>query len=288
MHAKTEIEKKLKESAKAVNAALEEYLDMGDPDCAVLCESMRYSSLSGGKRVRAFLALEFFSLFGGQGADAALPIACAIEMIHTYSLIHDDLPCMDDDDFRRGQPSNHKKFGEAVALLAGDALLTLAFGIIADAKFLPDDKKIRLISEIAQAAGHKGMVGGQAMDMGGIGKNIEMATLVKTHMLKTGSMIAVSAKAGCIAGGASEEQIEMAADYAKNIGLAFQIIDDMLDKDDGAGNNFVNICGGGEAAYEYAARLTGEALTSLDELKKKNIDTKNLENLAKYLLERRN
>lgn len=285
----TMIEEKIRDNAKTVNAALGKYLLTGDPDYEILYDSMRYSSLSGGKRVRAFLTLEFFSVFGrGQNPEIALPAACAIEMIHTYSLIHDDLPCMDDDDLRRGQPSNHKKFGEAVALLAGDALLTYAFNIIAEAKFPAAGKKVKIISELSEAAGHAGMIGGQMMDMQAGGKN----TLAKTHALKTGSLITASAKAGCFAAGAAGKKTAIAADYAKNIGLAFQIVDDILDKaEDDPKNSFVSIFGGDETkAYEYAKTLTAKALTSLEELKKtdKSIDTENLGIFAKYLLERRN
>jgi len=282
-----EFEKKLKGSAEAVNAALKDYLGQNDPDFGALCNSMRYSSLNGGKRARAFLTLEFFSVFGGKNPEAAIPVACAIEMVHTYSLIHDDLPCMDDDDFRRGQLSNHKKFGEAVALLAGDALLTYAFGIIADAKFLPGEKKLRIISELSRAAGHFGMVGGQAMDMLCQNENTDIQSLFKMHALKTGKMMAVSAKSGCIAAGAGERETELAAKYAEKIGLAFQIVDDILDKGDyGKKNNFVNVFGGdGGAAFECAENLTGEALAHIEDL---NMDTGSLGIFAKYLLERRN
>ncbi|MCL1859079.1 MAG: polyprenyl synthetase family protein [Oscillospiraceae bacterium] len=280
-----EFEKKLKYNAEIVNAVLEKYLDLKDIDYNILYESMRYSSLSGGKRIRAFLAIEFFSVFAGlnkiNNPEIILPVAAAIEMIHTYSLIHDDLPCMDDDDFRRGLPSNHKKFGEATALLAGDALLTYAFNIISNAELLTDNKKVKIISEISKAAGHSGMIGGQMMDMLNENKNIDVIRLIKTHTLKTGNMIIVSARSGCIAGGANEEEIIKATEYAKNIGLAFQVIDDIFDNQ----NSFAE-------AFEYAEKLTAEAVLKLDELKKINkninIDTGNLEFFAKYLLERKN
>jgi len=301
-----EIETKLKQTAETVNSGLAKYLDLKDNDFNILFDSMRYSSLAGGKRIRAFLAFEFFSLFNkGNAAEVILPVACAIEMIHTYSLIHDDLPCMDNDDLRRGIPSNHKKFGEATALLSGDALLTFAFNIIADAEFLTDAKKVRIISELSRAAGHSGMIGGQMMDILYENKKIDIIRLIKTHTLKTGNMIIVSARAGCIAGGATEEETEKAAEYAKNIGLAFQVMDDILDitgdtevlgkniNSDAKNNKttFVNILGEREAeAYDYALRLTYEAVQNLEALKKinKNADTKNLELLAGYLLERKN
>ena len=286
-----EIENKLKRNAETVNAALEKYLDLHDNDFNVLYDSMRYSTLSAGKRIRAFLTLEFFEMFaningvpGGHALQVILPVACAIEMIHTYSLIHDDLPCMDDDDLRRGLPSNHKKFDEATALLAGDALLTYAFNIIADAKFLPDDKKVRIISEISNAAGHAGMIGGQATDILYENKKINIINLIKIYTLKAGCLITAAARTGCIAGGAGEQEIDTAMNYAKNIGIAFQVIDDILD-----GNGIVNGILDVTAAYEYAEKLTDEAIFNLEELKKinKNADTKNLELLAKYLLERK-
>ena len=312
-----DFEDKLKYNAEIVNMALEKYLNLNDNDYNVLYESMKYSSLAQGKRIRAFLTLEFFSLFNkinnqNDNTDIILPAACAIEMIHTYSLIHDDLPCMDDDDLRRGQPSNHKKFGEATALLSGDALLTYAFNILANSEYLPDVQKVKIISEISRAAGHTGMIGGQMMDMLYENKNIDIIRLIKMHTLKTGNMIMVSARAGCIAGGAGDEEIHKATEYAKNIGLAFQVIDYILDitgdteilgknaKSDlkKGKNTFVNILGGDinvnqrttlDEAFEYAKKLTGDALLKLEELKKinKNADTKNLEMLAEYLLSRK-
>ena len=303
------ITQKLKHNAEIVDFALENYLNLNDSDYNILFDSMRYSFLAGGKRIRAFLAFEFFSIFNNfnknNNPEMILPVAAAIEMIHTYSLIHDDLPCMDDDDLRRGLPTNHKKFGEATALLAGDALLTFAFNIIADAESLPDDKKVKMISEISRAAGHSGMIGGQMIDMLCQNKSIDIIRLVKMHALKTGNMIIVSARSGCIASGASEEETLKAAEYAKNIGLAFQVIDDILDitgdvetlgknvQSDlkNQKNTFVSIFDGDiKETYEYAIKLTYEAILKLEELKKinNNLETANLEMFAKYLLERKN
>jgi len=272
------IETKLKENAGTVDAALGEYLDLGDADYGALLDSMRYSSLAGGKRIRAFLCAEFYKMFADTNdLQVILPAACAIEMIHTYSLIHDDLPCMDDDDFRRGLPSNHKKFGEATALLAGDALLTYAFDIIAGANNLPDDKKVRIISLLSRAAGHAGMIGGQVMDISCAAGGMNIVKLIKTYTLKTAALMAAAAGTGCIAGGADENAMDAAVNYAKNIGLAFQVTDDILD---------------GQSAFdspaEYAKALTAEAILWLEELKKthKNANTSTLESLAKYLLER--
>ncbi|MCL2775144.1 MAG: polyprenyl synthetase family protein [Oscillospiraceae bacterium] len=303
------ITNKLKYNAGIINAGLEKYLNLSDGDYNVLYESMRYSSFAGGKRIRAFLALEFFSLFNQSGdIEIIFPVACAIEMIHTYSLIHDDLPCMDNDDLRRGLPTNHKKFGEATALLAGDALLTFAFNIIAGAEFINPDAKIRIISEISKAAGHSGMIGGQMMDMLYASHQdkqtdiIRLVKLIKLHTLKTGNMIMVSARSGCIAGGASPEETDLATEYAKNIGLAFQVVDDILDKTGDSAfigkntgsdekNNkitFVDILGGIDGAFDYARILTLEALANLKKLKEinKDLDTSDLEIFAKYLLYR--
>jgi len=300
------ISQKLRYNTEIVDAALENYLNLNDIDYNILFESMKYSSLAGGKRIRAFLALEFFSLFDqNHNPEMILPVAAAIEMIHTYSLIHDDLPCMDNDDLRRGQLTNHKKFGEATALLAGDALLTYAFNVISNAELLTENKKVKIISEISRAAGHSGMIGGQIIDMLNENENINIIKLVKMHALKTGNMIIVSARSGCIASGASGEEIVIASEYAKNIGLAFQVIDDILDEtgdpvllgkniqsdSKNNKNTFVNIFNGDiEATYKYAQKLTYESVIKLEELKKinKNVDTANLEILAKYLLERKN
>jgi len=269
---------KLKENADIVDAALRKYLDLGDADYGALLESTRYSSLAGGKRIRAFLCAEFYKLSAKtNNIQTILPVACAIEMIHIYSLIHDDLPCMDDDDFRRGLPSNHKKFGEATALLAGDALLTYAFEIIAGAKNLPDDKKLLIISLLSRAAGHAGMIGGQVMDISGAAVGMNIIKRIKMYTLKTAGLIAASAKSGCIAGGADENATDAAVNYAKNIGIAFQVVDDIMDNESAF-----------ESPLEYAKALTAEALLWLEELRKthKNTDTATLESLAKYLLER--
>lgn len=189
-------------------------------------EAMRYSLLGGGKRIRAALVLEFARL-GGAAESQALPLACAVEMIHAYSLIHDDLPCMDNDDFRRGQPSCHKKFGEACALLAGDGLLTLAFETAASAP-LSGDARARSVAELAKAAGWQGMIGGQMMDLDAENNPVPIETLQTLYAMKTGELLKISALLGCIAADAPE--IEMIAqNYTSAIGMAFQITDDILD-----------------------------------------------------------
>ena len=190
-------------------------------------EAMAYSLFVGGKRIRPVLALGFCQLCGG-APEQALPFACAVEMVHTYSLIHDDLPCMDDDDFRRGKPSCHKAFGEANALLAGDGLLTLAFETAADAP-LSDVQRVEAVRTLAKAAGVRGMLGGQVIDLGCEGKPVDLETLNTLYALKTGALLRASARLGCLAGNAGEELLETADRYARACGLAFQITDDILD-----------------------------------------------------------
>ena len=208
-----------------INDALEKLLPAAKED--VVCEAMRYSIFNGGKRVRPVLTLEFCRLCGGQEEDA-IPFACAVEMVHTYSLIHDDLPCMDDDDMRRGNPACHIRFGEANALLAGDALLTLAFETLSNAVLAP-----RIIvkagKELSAGAGWAGMIGGQVMDLHNEGRQVELDVLLDTDYKKTGRLIIASAVLGCIAAGAEKEKITAATAYAYNIGLAFQLVDDILD-----------------------------------------------------------
>lgn len=194
-----------------------------------LTEAMAYSLLAGGKRLRPILALAGFAATA-PAADVAgvLPFACAVEMIHTYSLIHDDLPAMDDDDFRRGRPTNHKQFGEGIAILAGDGLLTDAFGLLArcpvDAQAVVD--VVRMLSE---AAGSPGMVGGQIVDLDATGKPQSLASLEHIHTMKTGALLAVSVCGGARLAGASAEQLAKLRTYSQALGLAFQIIDDVLD-----------------------------------------------------------
>ena len=192
-----------------------------------LLEAMRYSLLAGGKRIRPVLVLKFCEACGGDSA-LAIPAACAIEMLHTYSLIHDDLPCMDDDDLRRGRPTSHKVFGEAGAVLAGDALLTAAFETLAGAS-LPPERVVRAVRCLARAAGPDGMVGGQVLDLLGEGRQSSYEEIETVERLKTGCMIEGAARLGAIAAGAAAEAEERAAEFARKIGLAFQIRDDLLD-----------------------------------------------------------
>lgn len=212
-------------------AAIEAFLQTAVPDGAPLyrevAEAMRYSLLAGGKRIRALFVIECCAALGGR-REEALPLAAAIEMVHAYSLIHDDLPCMDDDDLRRGKPSCHKVYGEATALLAGDALLTFAFETVAAAP-LPEGLRLRAMAALARAAGYRGMIGGQVIDLAYENKPMKPEVLATLHRLKTGALLSVSAQLGAIAAGAGEDSQRALGDFAEDIGLAFQIADDILD-----------------------------------------------------------
>jgi len=191
-------------------------------------EAMHYALFNGGKRLRPIMVLEGAVLAGGCRKDA-VPAACAIEMIHSYSLVHDDLPCMDDDDWRRGKPTCHKVYGEANAVLTGDALLTAAFAVLSQNAETDSGRMIRVIAEIAGAAGSRGMIGGQVIDIESEGKNIDFATLKTLHSLKTGELFKASLRSGAILGGMDDQGLQVITDYAHNFGLAFQISDDILD-----------------------------------------------------------
>lgn len=214
-----------------IEASLEAFLP-ADP-CAQheVIDAMRYSLLGGGKRVRATLVLSFCEACGAD-YQLAMPAAAAIEMVHAYSLIHDDLPCMDDSALRRGKPSCHKQFGETTALLAGDGLLTLAFSVLPRGlleRGVPAQRVVEAVSALADAAGVYGMIGGQVLDLAAEEKTIEKEELYTLHALKTGALIRASVAMGCIIGGADDAQKAAADAYAKDIGLSFQVEDDILD-----------------------------------------------------------
>lgn len=220
----------LRKRAAIVDEALEKYVPAQDVYPAVIHEAMRYSLFAGGKRLRPVLALAAAGVVGGD-TEKILPAACALELIHTYSLIHDDLPAMDDDDFRRGQPTCHKKYGEAMAILAGDALLTLAFELLARGAadgLLPEKETIRVITEVGLAAGTAGLVGGQVVDMLS-SDTADPATLEYIHSRKTGALYRASVRLGAILGGADGASLARLTEYAQHLGLAFQIADDILD-----------------------------------------------------------
>ena len=269
-----------------IEAALSEALSTltltGQENCAQerVLDAMRYSVAAGGKRIRPLLTLEFCRLCGG-GEDAAMAPAVAIELLHTFSLIHDDLPCMDDDDLRRGRPSCHKAFDEATALLAGDGLIPAAFEHITRAVqsgVLSAQAAVALVGSIARAIGVGGMTGGQVLDMRAEGRDITAEELLELDRLKTGSLIKAACTAGCIAAGADERLTGLAAEYGENIGLAFQIIDDILDvtgdvrilgKPVGSDEKhkkttYVTLYGI-DAATAHAAALTERALDILSE-----------------------
>ena len=223
-------EASLLEKKARIDQSLERLLPKPDVAPTVLHESMRYSVFAGGKRLRPILALSAYEICGGDGS-AILPLACGLELIHTYSLIHDDLPCMDDDDLRRGQPTNHKVYGEGVAVLAGDALLTLAFECFLGRGMSPPVPYERLgwiAGRIASAVGSPGLVGGQVMDVGGFSQDRRLETLESTCRLKTGRLIEVSLESGAIAAGAEDSIVNAFSRYGSALGLAFQITDDIL------------------------------------------------------------
>ena len=210
---------------------VEDFLDAqcvaADEPYARLLDAMRYSLTAGGKRLRPILTLEFCRLCGGD-VHAALPAACGVELLHTYSLIHDDLPCMDDDDLRRGKPSNHKVFGEATAVLAGDALQALAFETVLSAPLAPE-RALRCGQILTHAAGHAGICGGQQLDLEWEGKILSAPELEEIYLRKTSALIRAACLMGVAAAGGTKEQEEAAASYADNFGFAFQLRDDMLD-----------------------------------------------------------
>ena len=218
-------------SFEEYKALAEEYLERAilvpEGEEGGLADAMRYSLLAGGKRIRPVLALAFADALGGDVA-AALPVACAIEMIHTYSLIHDDLPCMDDDSLRRGKPTNHVVYGECTATLAGDALQSLAFETLLSAQ-LPAPVLVRCAGLLAEAAGYRGMCQGQFLDMIGEGHFLTADQLTEINTRKTGALLAASCAIGAAAAGAEEEKIEAASRFGRLLGLAFQIRDDVLD-----------------------------------------------------------
>lgn len=219
------------ERCELIDTALDSFLPPEDELPFSLHSAMRYAVFAGGKRIRPVLLLAACDAVGGV-IQAAMPAACALEMIHTYSLIHDDLPAMDDDDFRRGRPTSHKVYGEAVAILAGDALLTEAFVLLSNPAYLTvkTQTMLAVIRELSCCAGSRGMVGGQIVDMQSEGKDdIDLATVQYIHTHKTGALIKAAVKAGALLGGASTEDLSSLTRYGEAIGLAFQIADDILD-----------------------------------------------------------
>ena len=280
-----------------VNNALSEKLNYGNQLYKNVIDAMNYSVSIGGKRIRPCLVMEFASLCDGN-MEAALDMACAIEMIHTYSLIHDDLPCMDDDDLRRGKPSCHVKFGEATALLAGDALLTHAFQTAAGAKYATPESIAECIRILSKCAGVNGMIGGQVIDLESEGKAIGIDTVITLNALKTSCLLQAAAMLGCAVSCADNAVMTAAENYGFNLGLAFQIVDDILDVtgdisvlgkpigSDAENNksNFVSLLGLDEAK-KRAQLYTDKAIESLEIFGMKADD---LRELTKELISRSN
>ncbi|SFI84017.1 farnesyl-diphosphate synthase [Pseudomonas guineae] len=282
-----------------VDAALESLLSSPRAELERLYAAMRYSLFNGGKRVRPLLAYAACEALGG-APERANAAACALELIHAYSLVHDDLPAMDDDDLRRGQPTTHKAFDEACAILAGDGLQALAFEVLADATHNPLDAEIRLtmLSALARAAGPAGMVGGQAIDLGSVGKILDQNALETMHRHKTGALIEASVQLGALASGqADEHALKALHTYARAIGLAFQVQDDILDvesdtatlgktqgKDQAHDKPTYPALLGLDAAKAYALELRDQALHALRPFDQA---AEPLRDLARYIVERR-
>lgn len=222
------MKEKLKEQIALIDAHLDKYLAPKDNPQGIIYEAMRYSVFAGGKRLRPVLMLMTCEMCGGD-INEVMPFACALEMIHTYSLIHDDLPAMDNDDLRRGMPTSHKKFGEATAILAGDALLTKAFEIVSQYSGSETARAMRAINILAVSAGTEGMIGGQIVDMESENKTITLDELRYLHLNKTGAIIRSACAIGALMSGADETKIQAVDEFAKNLGIAFQIQDDILD-----------------------------------------------------------
>ena len=272
-----EIKTALARNARDVDAILEQLLPARRDPESRLMDAVRYATLSGGKRIRPFLVMSSAALFG-VSKPFALRVAAAIEMVHCYSLIHDDLPAMDNDDLRRGLPTCHVKFDEATAILAGDALLARAFEVIADPATHPDPRvRSDLVGELAKAAGADGMVGGQMLDLLAETVPLEMAEITRMQRMKTGALIAFSCEAGAVLGKSSDSARHALRAYAHDLGLAFQIVDDLLDvegnddevgkrthKDDGAGKaTFVSVLGV-ERARAQSDMLAQQAVEHLE------------------------
>lgn len=286
-------------SQARVNAALESLFVAPAPELARLYEAMRYSVMNGGKRVRPLLAYAACEALGST-PEQANGAACAVELIHAYSLVHDDLPAMDDDDLRRGQPTTHKAFDEACAILAGDGLQSLAFSALLDPRLsnLDADTRLRMVTALTFAAGPAGMVGGQAIDLGSVGLKLDQAALEYMHRHKTGALIEASVQLGALASGhANEDNLHALSLYARAIGLAFQVQDDILDvesdtatlgKRQGADiardKPTYPALMGLEQAKGYALELRDQALNALRHF---DAAAEPLRELARYIVERR-
>ena len=286
-----------KQQAARVEQCLERLLPASNQAPVTIHEAMRYSIFAGGKRLRPALVIATGEAFDAP-EQALLPAACALEMIHTYSLIHDDLPAMDNDDLRRGRPTNHKVYGDAMAILAGDALLTQAFITLANVEGVSAEIKVRIIAEVAQAAGTtNALIGGQVLDIQNEGRQVMAEELDAIHQAKTGALIRCCVRVGAIVGGASEHELELLTEYAEKAGLAFQIADDVLDatatseelgktagKDKAAQKATYVSLYGIETARQRAAQLCQEAVAAVQKIGR---ETAQLEAIARFIVERK-
>lgn len=284
----------LKHGAMRIEQVLDRLLPATNTQPARLHQAMRYATLGAGKRVRPFLVYSTGTMLGADETLLDAP-AAAVELIHAYSLVHDDLPAMDDDDLRRGRPTCHRAFDEATAILVGDALQTLAFATLATAPGLDNETRLAMLSTLAQASGSQGMAGGQALDLAAVGQTIDLAALEQMHRLKTGALMSASVQLGALAAHADASTQAQLARYARAIGLAFQVRDDILDvttdsqtlgKTQGkdASNDkptYVSLLGL-DAAQELAMELRDAAIAALDGLPKPEL----LQQLAHYIVAR--
>lgn len=289
--------KEFEEKIIEVNKSLEKFIEEKDNPQATIYKAMNYSLHAGGKRIRPVILISVAELLGAS-RENVMPFACAIEMIHTYSLIHDDLPCMDNDDLRRGKPTNHKVYGDALAVLAGDALLNKAFEVILKNSQVSPNMTLVALREIADASGTEGMIGGQVIDIESENKQIDAVTLMTLHLHKTAALIMASAKVGALLGGGSREDLINFEEFARYLGIAFQIKDDILDvcgeveklgkktgvDDEKNKSTFVRIYGL-EQSEKLLSDYTQKAIDSLSSYGEKS---EFLSELAKFLLNREN
>ena len=285
----------LRDTAKRVDRALDGFLPKEKVAPQTIHKAMRYSIFAGGKRLRPILCLAAAEACGGE-SHKAMPAACAVEVLHTYSLVHDDLPCMDDDDLRRGRPTCHKVFGDGMAVLCGDALLTEAFLILAQTPGTPRYKADAFIKELALTSGSRHLIGGQVMDLEGEGKSLTKAQLILIHKAKTAALLTTSLRLGAMAVNATPAKLEALTTFGQCLGLAFQIIDDILDvtqstevlgktagKDANVAKATYPAIVGLEKSRKEAAALTKKAMAALDVFGKKG---EHLHQLADFLLGR--
>lgn len=287
----------MKEKIEYIEAGLKKFTEKNENPQNTIYEACRYSLDAGGKRLRPMLLIECYKMCGGDNEDLVLPFACAMEMIHTYSLIHDDLPAMDNDDLRRGKATNHKVYGEAMAILAGDALLNLAFETAISAKGILSDRKIKAIEIMSESSGWDGMIGGQVVDIESEGKKITLDELRYIHKLKTGALIKAACMMGAVLAGVDDKTLGLIEKYAENLGIAFQIQDDILDvtaneeelgkpvgsDEKNEKSTYVTLCGL-EKAKEYVKEYTDKALECIEGFGKK---AEFLVKLTEFLLNRK-